>query len=245
MASFRQRGTRWNVQVIRKNNPRLSKTFSTKEAAKCWARKIERDIDQRVLQIINYPTLQSIVKRYINEVSINKKGYETEKYHLKSFQKFKFILKPINEVTPHDLVGYRKERLFKVSTSTYVREMNIIQHIFSVASKEWGYVMDNPCKLISKPKIFNKRERRLTDAEYNFLIKGNHTNQTLKQIIEIAFETGMRKSEILNIKREHLHNQTLLIPESKNGHQRKIPISYKAWTIFNEVTLPIPVYLSH
>jgi len=240
MASFRQRGTRWNVQIIRKNNPRVSKTFSTKKAAKCWARKIERDIDLKGLQIIHYPTLQSIIERYIKEVSINKKGYEAEKYHLKSFQKFKFILKPINEVTPQDLVGYRKERLFKVSTTTYVREMNIIQHIFSVASKEWGYVMDNPCKLISKPKIFNKRERRLTDAEYNFLIKGNHTNQTLKQIIEIAYETGMRKSEILNVKKEHLDNQTLLIPETKNGHQRKIPISYKAWTIFNEVTLPFP-----
>ena len=146
MASFRQRGTRWNVQVIRKNNPRLSKTFSTKEAAKCWARKIERDIDLKGLQIIHYPTLQSIIERYIKEVSINKKGYEAEKYHLKSFQKFKFILKPINEVTPHDLVSYRKERLFKVSTSTYVREMNIIQHIFTVASREWGYRMSNPCR---------------------------------------------------------------------------------------------------
>ena len=240
MATIRQRNNKWQVQVREKNHPFLSKTFATKKSAKCWARKIERDIDQRRLQIINYPTLQSIIERYIKEVSINKKGYETEKYRLKSFQKFKFILKPINEVTPQDLVGYRKERLFKVSTTTYVREMNIIQHIFSVASKEWGYVMDNPCKLISKPKIFNKRERRLTDAEYNFLIKGNHTNQTLKQIIEIAYETGMRKSEILNVKKEHLDNQTLLIPETKNGHQRKIPISYKAWTIFNEVTLPFP-----
>ena len=106
MASFRQRGTRWNVQIIRKNNPRLSKTFSTKKAAKCWARKIERDIDLKGLQIIHYPTLQSIIERYLKEVSINKKGCETERYHLKSFQKFKFILKPINEVTPQDLVGY-------------------------------------------------------------------------------------------------------------------------------------------
>ena len=32
-----------------------------------------------------------------------------------------------------------------------------------------------------------------------------------------------------------------LIPETKNGHQRKIPISYKAWTIFKEVPLPFPV----
>ena len=240
MASFRKRGARWNVQIIRKNNPRVSKTFATKEAAKCWARKIERDIDLKGLQIIQYPTLRSIVERYINEVSINKKGYKIERYHLKSFQKFKFILKPINEVTPHDLVSYRKERLLKVKTSTYVREMNIIQHIFSIASKEWGYTMNNPCKLISKPTILDRRERRLTQEEYNFLIKGNYRNETLKQIIEIAYETGMRKSEILNVRKNHLDIQTLIIPETKNGHQRKIPLSHKAWTIFKEVSLPFP-----
>jgi len=241
MASFRQRGTRWNVQVIRKNNPRVSKTFSTKQAAKCWARKIEREIDQRILQIIHYPTLQSIIERYINEVSINKKGYETEKYHLKSLQKCKFILKPINEITPHDLVGYRKERLFKVKTSTYVREMNIIQHIFSIASKEWGYAMTNPCKLISKPTIFNKRERRLSNEEYNFLIKGNYRNETLKNIIEIAYETGMRKSEILNVKQNHIDDQTLIIPESKNGLSRKIPLTKRALSIFEQTKLPFPL----
>ena len=241
MASFRQRGTRWNVQIIRKNNPRVSKTFSTKEAAKCWARKIERDIDLKGLLIINYPTLQSIIERYLNEVSINKKGYEAEKYHLKSIQKFKFILKPLNEITPHDLVCYRKERLFKVSTSTYVREMNIIQHIFSIASKEWGYTMTNPCKLISKPKINNKRDRRLTNDEYNFLIKGNHTNQTLKQIIEVAYETGMRRNEILNILQEQIKGQTLSIPLTKNGDERTIPLTKRALYILNNTQLPFPM----
>ena len=241
MASFRQRGTRWNVQIIRKNNPRVSKTFSTKEAAKCWARKIERDIDLKGLLIINYPTLQSIIERYLNEVSINKKGYEAEKYHLKSIQKFKFILKPLNEITPHDLVCYRKERLFKVSTSTYVREMNIIQHIFSTASKEWGYTMTNPCKLISKPKINNKRGRRLTNDEYNFLIKGNHTNQTLKQIIEVAYETGMRRNEILNILQEQIKGQTLSIPLTKNGDERTIPLTKRALYILNNTQLPFPM----
>jgi len=241
MASFRQRGTRWNVQIIRKNNPRVSKTFSTKEAAKCWARKIERDIDLKGLLIINYPTLQSIIERYLKEVSINKKGYQAEKYHLKSIQKFKFILKPLNEITPHDLVCYRKERLFKVSTSTYVREMNIIQHIFSIASKEWGYTMTNPCKLISKPKINNKRDRRLTNDEYNFLIKGNHTNQTLKQIIEVAYETGMRRNEILNILQEQIKGQTLSIPLTKNGDERTIPLTKRALYILKNTQLPFPM----
>ena len=64
--------------------------------------------------------------------------------------------------------------------------------------------MNNPCKLISKPTILDRRERRLTQEEYNFLIKGNYRNETLKQIIEIAYETGMRKSEILNVRKDHL-----------------------------------------
>jgi len=241
MASFRQRGTRWNVQVIRKNNPRISKTFSTKEAAKCWARKTEREIDLKHLKIINYPTLSAIIERYINEVSINKKGFETEKYHLNTLKKFKFISKPINEVKSYDLVHYRNERLLKVQPSTYVREMNIIQHIFTIANKEWGYEIDNICKRITKPKIINKRERRLTSYEYNFLVKSNTPPPSLlNKIIELAIETGMRRSEILNIKKDHLNSQTLIIPHTKNGHKRKIPLTKRALYILNNTELPFP-----
>ena len=101
--------------------------------------------------------------------------------------------------------------------------------------------MTNPCKLISKPKICNKRERRLSNEEYNFLIKGNYRNETLKNIIEIAYETGMRKSEILNVKKNHIDDQTLIIPESKNGHSRKIPLNKRALSIFEQAILPFPL----
>ena len=119
--------------------------------------------------------------------------------------------------------------------------MNIIQHIFSVASKEWGYRMSNPCKLISKPKIFNKRERRLTDAEYNFLVKGNYPQQTLRNIIELAIETAMRRGEILNVKPEHIKGQTLLIPITKNGDERTIPLTKRALYILENTQLPFPM----
>ena len=38
---------------------------------------------------------------------------------------------------------------------------------------EWDYEITNPLKKIKKPKANDRRERRLTEYEYNFLIKEN------------------------------------------------------------------------
>ena len=70
------------------------------------------------------------------------------------------------------------------------------------------------------------------------LVKGNYSQNTLRNIIEIAIETGMRRGEILNIKKEHIKNQTLLIPITKNGHQRIIPLTKRAKYILDKSKLP-------
>ena len=54
--------------------------------------------------------------------------------------------------------------------------------------------------MIAKPIVINRRERRLSVSEYNFLVKGNYPQLKLRNIIELAIETGMRRGEILNIK---------------------------------------------
>ena len=48
-------------------------------------------------------------------------------------------------------------------------------------------------------------------------VKGNYPQITLRNIIEIAIETGMRRGEIL---KKNILKITLLIPITKNGHQR-------------------------
>jgi site-specific recombinase XerD len=120
------------------------------------------------------------------------------------------------------LAEYRDERLKKIKASTFIRELNLIRHFFSIVIKEWGYRVDNPCKFLSKPNGIQKRERRLTNYEYDFLIKGNYPQVKLRNIIEVALETGMRRGEILNIKKEHIKNQTLLIAITKNGHRIRL-----------------------
>ena len=122
--------------------------------------------------------------------------------------------------------------------STFVRELNLIRHLFSVAIKEWGFAINNPCKMIAKPIVINRRERRLSVSEYNFLVKGNYPQLKQRNIIELAIETGMRRGEILNIKTEHINGQTLLIPETKNGHPRTIPLTKRALNILELSNLP-------
>jgi integrase len=125
-------------------------------------------------------------------------------------------------------------------TSTLLRELSIVQHLYSIANKEWGMNIPNPIKNIQKPSLNNRRERRLNNEEYNFLVKGNRPQAVLRNIIEVALETAMRRSEILNIRPENIKGHTLLIPFTKNGHPRTIPLTKKALYILESTQLPFP-----
>ena len=56
-------------------------------------------------------------------------------------------------------------------------------------------------------------------------------------IIEFAIETGMRRSEILSMKWEHIgiDNQRVLLPLTKNGSSRWVPLTKKALDILSQV----------
>ena len=201
MGTLRRRNNKWHVQIRRKHYPSQTRTFNNKLAALRWIRNTEVKLEQNDVGLLrkDYPRLKSLIEHYINTVSVKKRGYTAEKYHLKSLIRNKIARLPINLVTSQRLAEYRDERADKVEPSTLLRELNIIQHLFNIAIKEWGFAISNPCKMIAKPNGIKKRERRLSNEEYNFLVKGNYPQQTLKHIIELAIETGMRRGEILNI----------------------------------------------
>ena len=241
MGTLRRRNNKWHVQIRRKHYPSQTSTFNNKLAALRWVRNTEVKLEQNDVGLLrkDYPKLKSLIEHYINTVSVKKRGYTAEKYHLKSLIRNKIARLPINLVTSQRLAEYRDERADKVEPSTLLRELNIIQHLFNIAIKEWGFAISNPCKMIAKPNGIKKRERRLNNEEYNFLVKGNYPQQTLRNIIELAIETAMRRGEILNIKPEHIKGQTLLIPITKNGDERSIPLTKRALYILENTQLPL------
>ncbi|MDP6081782.1 MAG: site-specific integrase, partial [Arenicellales bacterium] len=50
-----------------------------------------------------------------------------------------------------------------------------------------------------------------------------------------------RRGELLRIQRDHIKDQTLLIPYAKNGESRIIPLTKRARQILDHASLPFPV----
>jgi integrase len=78
----------------------------------------------------------------------------------------------------------------------------------------------------------NGRERRLKPGELEKLVEAARScrNRWVLPIILFAIETGMRRGEILALRWEHIRHdeQSLLIPQTKNGYARIIPLSPRA-----------------
>lgn len=113
----------------------------------------------------------------------------------------------------------------------------------------WSYIDANPVQQIKKPQVKNDRNRRVITTvkiigsnpvecpsnEIDWIIKATRS-KVLPTVVLLAIETAMRRSEIVNIKREHINFEdgTLFIPDSKNGESRMIPLSPIArYTLIN------------
>ena len=238
MATISKHYGKWQAQIRIKDYPNQTKSFLLKKDAELWARQTEISLQKNNLgiRLRSYPPFIEIINRYVKEVSFLKRGYENEKHHLSNIFKEKFIYLPLNKITPLYFAQYRDKRLQEVKSSTLLREFNILNHIFTVCMTEWDYEINNPLKKIKKPKANDKRERRLTEYEYNFLVKRNYPQQSLRYIIEFAIETGMRRSEILKLKWENIENGIASLYNTKNGDDRHVPLTRHSQRILNELT---------
>ena len=64
------------------------------------------------------------------------------------------------------MAEYRDFRLKTVAPATTVRELNTISHAIDIGRKEWGiYLSENPVKLVRRPTLPRRRERRLQGDE--------------------------------------------------------------------------------
>jgi integrase len=225
----------------------IVKTFPTRELAKRFIAEKEYQIFKGLYNSnIKYPTLKELIKKYLLEVTPHKKSIEVrnkEKYFLNQFSaNFPEINYKINNITTQHIASFRDRYLVGREISSWKRNIAICKHMWGIAITEWGYPITDIFSNLQKQKKSEPRNRRLTSKEETLLIKGNHTNKLMRDIIELAIETGLRRGEILSIREEHIKNNTLLIPERKNGSTNSsIPLSNKAQQILSNMNFPIPL----
>lgn len=121
----------------------------------------------------------------------------------------------------------KKHRLNKVKDATVNREVNSLSKMLSLA-KQNGFIDTNPCSGVKKLKVENFKIRFLTKDEETKLFEaiGDHW---LRPIVIIVLQTGMRKTEILELKWDcvDFNKKYINVLKTKNGKARQIPMSSK------------------
>ncbi|MDP6399216.1 MAG: site-specific integrase [Arenicellales bacterium] len=234
MATIRKFRGKFNVQIRKQGYPSISRTFANLTTAKRWASTTEADMERNLHVVIpDNTTVGELLDRYEKEISPLHKSHKVEKYRLQTLREY-LGDKRVSALLPSVVCKYRDTRLKVVSPASLKRELTILSSVLNIAFKEWGIgIPQNPVSMVSLPKIARGRDRRLERGEEEKLLSASGE---LKRLIVLALETGMRRGEILNIKKSHIDfvRQTLLIPLTKTDTPRTIPLSSRAIAALRE-----------
>ncbi len=125
----------------------------------------------------------------------------------------------------------RDERLTAGKSNNTVRiELPMLGHLFRTAIQEWGIGLTfNPVANVRKPNPGPGCNRRLSKEEQISLFAAvdAHSNPTLRWIVRLAVETGMRSSEIAGLRRSQIDQQrrSVTLVFTKNGTARIVPLT--------------------
>ena len=194
-------------------------------------------------------TLFKLLERYAIDVAPTKRGAETEKIRLRTLMRDDLAKYKLSALSPLILADWRDRRLSAgAAGSTVNRELNIISAIMNWARRELMIEVENPVAAIRRPPQGQARERRLEGDEEQRLLESldDHSgekgredgkkyrqgsrNPWLKPIIQFAIETAMRRGELLSLTWENVDTkrQIALLPLTKNGEARTVPLSSRA-----------------
>jgi integrase len=237
MASIRKRGDSWRVELY-KNGVRESASFSTRAEAVKWA--LEREAELTGKRLPDH-TLGAALERFAREVSPTHKGERWELVRCASLQRIPLARKRIAAILPADIAEWRDSRLKTVSASTVRREMTLVRSVFDIALREWGWIRSNPFAAVRKPPAPPARRRRITDAEVDRAVTAlgydcgppENASQRVALAFLFALETAMRSGEIVGLTWDKVGAKSVVLPRTKNGDARAVPLSTRAREILS------------
>ena len=149
----------------------------------------------------------------------------------------------ISDITPSKIQKYKDDRFSHNSyrghttrPATLNRELACLRHMFSLAIRD-GKAEKNPVKGVKFEKENNKRDRFLTEDEYQRLL--GKAPFYLKPILMVAYHTGMRKSEILNLLWDRVDLKggfiRLRSEDTKEGTAKEIPLNNELTVLFRNI----------
>ena len=207
---------RYRVRVRLNGARTVSKTFQRKTDAQKWAQKTEVEIRQdqyAITSMSRRKTLGDLIDRYMKEVLPRKP--KTAPFQQRQLAVWRKELGHalIADVTPARIVAFRQHLLDTPGArkqargyATTNRYLAVLSHAFTLAVDEWGWAGENPVKKVRRLKESRGRTRFLgTRAKAPPRgMPGVSKCAELYPIVVIAISTGMRRAEILTLRKSQV-----------------------------------------
>jgi integrase len=229
MASIQKRGNKWRAFVLI-NGVRESKTFDLKKEAVAWGNEREEEGTAKLVP----HTFRELVEAYKPTIA-HHKGVRSETYKIDTIlSNVVFADLPVEYITKPMIAAYRDARLQKVAAGTVQREMAIMAGMFSKAIRDWGWLKTNPVQGVIKPTLPAPRRRGISQDEIDTIVlslESTRGGRIVSQMFQLSLETGLRLSEMTGLTWDRVKEKFVILPETKNGDRREVPLSTKARAI--------------
>lgn len=267
MASIEKRtdttgATSYRVKIRLKGYPVQSATFPRLTDARKWATQTEAALQEgrhfKTAEAKRH-TLEDMLERYRREILPTKRDGRHQNFQL-DWWIAKLGTRTLADCTPALIAEYREilarepmqpqashirrtrarpdETPRYRANATVVRYLAVLSHAFTVAMKEWGWVDDNPCRKVTKPKEPRGRVRFLSDDERHRLLDACRASRStaIYAVVVLALSTGARQGEIMNLRWGHIDftRRTATLHQTKNGERRVLPLSGPALALLKE-----------
>ncbi|BEV17741.1 site-specific integrase [Herbaspirillum sp. DW155] len=234
MPTIRKKGEgQYHVQIRKRGYPAQTKTFTKEADARRWATIIESEMERGVFVSrteAEGTLVRDILARYEAEVLPSKRGAPSDKSRLKTLNEA-FGAYRLASLSSSQVAKFRDQRLKSVSPQSVIHEINLLNRVLKAASIDWGIHLPNglPTAQVRKPAKPRGRDRRVTDAEIESILKTTESVE-LSVAIVLALETGLRRSELAFLAWDEidLEKKIAHIPRTKTDVPRTVPLSPKA-----------------
>ncbi|MEQ1933349.1 MAG: site-specific integrase [Fimbriimonadaceae bacterium] len=143
---------------------------------------------------------------------------------------------PFASITRSDVNAFKLARMTQVSGPTVREDIQLINKLFRWAEREMVFGerdLPSPAKNIALPPPCKPRSRIVEKNELDLLM--SVLTPLMGRVIEVAFETAMRRSEITRLTPRvlHLGDRTLSVIDGKTG-DRIVPLNSRAVELLKE-----------
>jgi integrase len=222
----------WNVQIRLTGHKAQTASFKTKAEAEAWA------INHKLLVKMKMPThtLYELGEKYC---SVSLRGKPSQQETLDSLTRicrtFELLSLPtsLDKLNQEHINTFRLHRLSRIATATCRKELMVIARIYRWAKREFLLNIECPVDGIAMPPNGKPRNRIVERHELELLMSALPT--VMATIVEVAYETAMRRSEIVKLTPRdlHLEERYLCVVDGKTG-DRVVPLTRRAVAILTE-----------